>query len=391
MSLNRRQFLVLSGLTGGFGLAVLMQRTFAESTVKQLASQPSRGQAPTAQPTTQLPSANPQVGKAIAPKGMFAPARGDVRIAVISDLNSQYGSTTYEAEVDKAIALIPAWQPDLVLCGGDMVAGQSQALSDAEVKAMWAAFDRHIGAPLRKAKLPYGFTMGNHDASSALSGNGTFTFQRDRNLAAAHWNSPSHNPGLQFVDRAKFPFYYTFQQNGIFYLVWDASSATIPAEQLAWVEKSLASPAAQNAKLRIAIGHLPLYAVAIGRDRLGEILDQPDKLRSLLEKYRVHTYISGHHHAYFPGHRGKLELLHTGAIGAGPRRLLNSDRPPQKTLTIVDVKLGSASTTYTTYDMTTLQLVKQQDLPRLIVGPNGWVLRRDVQEADLTADERSQI
>nr|WP_290228229.1 metallophosphoesterase [Trichocoleus desertorum] len=391
MSLNRRQFLVLSGLTGGFGLAVLIQRTFAESVVKQPSSQPSLGQAPTAKPSAQLQSANPQAGKAIAPKGMFAPARGDVRIAVISDLNSQYGSTTYEAEVDKAIALIPAWQPDLVLCGGDMVAGQSQSLSDAEVKAMWAAFDRHIGAPLRKAKLPYGFTVGNHDASAALSANGTFSFQRDRNLAAAHWNNPKHNPGLQFVDRTKFPFYYTFQQNGIFYLVWDASSATIRADQLAWVEKSLASPAAQNAKLRIAIGHLPLYAVAVRRDRLGEILDQPDKLRSLLEKYRVHTYISGHHHAYFPGHRGKLELLHTGAIGAGPRRLLNSDRAPQKMLTIVDVKLGSASTTYTTYDMTTLQLVKQQDLPRLIVGPNGWVLRRDVQETDLTAAERSQI
>lgn len=391
MSLNRRQFLVLSGLTGGFGLAVLMQRTFAESNVKPPSSQPSPGQPPAAKPTAPLQSANPQVGKAIAPKGMFAPVRGDVRIAVISDLNSQYGSTTYEAEVDKTIALIPAWQPDLVLCGGDMVAGQSQALSDAEVKAMWAAFDRHIGAPLRQAKLPYGFTVGNHDASSALSSDGTFSFQRDRNLAAAHWNNPQHNPGLQFVDRAKFPFYYTFQQNGIFYLVWDASSATIRADQLAWVEKSLASPAAQNAKLRIAIGHLPLYAVAVRRDRLGEILDQPDQLRSLLEKYRVHTYISGHHHAYFPGHRGKLELLHAGAIGAGPRRLLNSDRAPQKTLTIVDVKLGSASTTYTTYDMTTLQLVRQQDLPRLIVGPNGWVLRRDVQEAELTAEERSLL
>ncbi|MBD2124526.1 metallophosphoesterase [Trichocoleus sp. FACHB-262] len=388
MSLNRRQFLVLSGLTGGFGVAVLMQRTFAESAIQR---SPAPSQSPPPKSATPTQPANANVGKAIAPQGMFAPPRGDVRIAVISDLNSQYGSTDYEAEVDKAIALIPAWQPDLVLCGGDMVAGQSQSLSDGEVQAMWAAFDRHIGAPLRKAKLPYGFTVGNHDASAALSSSGNFLFQRDRNLAAAHWNNPKHNPGLQFVDRGKFPFYYTFQQNGIFYLVWDASSAAIRADQLAWVEKSLASPAAQKAKLRIAIGHLPLYAVAVRRDRLGEILDQPDKLRSLLEKYRVHTYISGHHHAYFPGHRGKLELLHAGAIGAGPRRLLNSDRPPQKTLTIVDVKLGSASTTYTTYDMTTLQLVKHQDLPRIIVGPNGWVLRRDVQEADMTPEERSLI
>jgi len=48
----------------------------------------------------------------------------------------------------------------------------------------------------------------------------------------------------------------------------------------------------------------------------------------LLERYHVH--ISGHHHAYFPGHRGQLELLHTGALGSGPRPLLNSNLAPQK-------------------------------------------------------------
>lgn len=383
MSLNRRRFLILSGFVGGLGAATLLQRTVANS--------PLSPSTPAIASTPPIPQPNAQTAQAIAPKGLFAPVRGDVRLAVISDLNSQYGSTSYEAEVDKAIALLPGWKPDLVLCGGDMVAGQSLSLSDAEVRAMWTAFDRHIGAPLRQAKLPYGFTVGNHDGSAALGANGSFTFQRDRNLAAVHWNNPKHNPGLQFVDRAKFPFYYTFQQKGIFYLVWDASSATLGSTQLAWIEKSLASPTAQAAKLRIVIGHLPLYAVAVGRDRPGEILNQPDQLRSLLEKYRVHTYISGHHHAYFPGHRGQLQLLHSGAIGGGPRRLLNSDRAPQKTLTIVDLKLSSATTTYTTYDMTTLKVIDQRSLPRLIIGPNGWVLRRDIRESDLTSEERSRL
>jgi len=52
--------------------------------------------------------------KASAPEGLFAP-RGDVRIVVINDLNSQYGSTSYEPEVARAITLIPDWQPDLVV------------------------------------------------------------------------------------------------------------------------------------------------------------------------------------------------------------------------------------------------------------------------------------
>lgn len=383
MSFGRRRFLVLGGLAGGFGLAVAVHRTLAKGNSSPVASTPN------AAPSSSVSSPPvPTTPESPAPQGLFAPPKGDVRIAVISDLNSQYGSTEYEPEVDQAIALIPDWKPDLVLCGGDMVAGQSPSLTQAEIQAMWAAFDQHVGAPLRQAKIPYGFTLGNHDASAALSVNGNFLFAQERDLAAAHWNNPKHDPGLTFVDRTQFPFYYTFAQNDIFYLVWDASTSKISAEQLAWVEKSLASDAAQNAKMRIAIGHLPLYAVAVGRDSLGEVLDQADQLRSLLEKYRVHTYISGHHHAYFPGHRGQLELLHAGILGSGPRPLLNSELPTQKTLTIIDVNLDSESTVYTTYDAVTLQLVDQQKLPRIIVGPNGRVLRRDINEEDLTAAER---
>jgi len=45
------------------------------------------------------------------------------------DLNSRYGSTSYEPMIGKAIALIPDWQPDLVVGGGDMVAGQNPSLT----------------------------------------------------------------------------------------------------------------------------------------------------------------------------------------------------------------------------------------------------------------------
>jgi len=304
-----------------------------------------------------------------------------VRLVVISDLNSQYGSVDYEPEVDRAIQLIPDWQPDLVLCGGDMVAGQKTSLTVAQIQAMWAAFDRHVAAPLRRARIPFGFTIGNHDASGALASSGNLIFAQERQLAAAYWRDPAHDPGLSFIDRAHFPFYYTFAQAEIFYLVWDASTAQISESQLAWVAQSLASPAARSARLRIVIGHLPLYAVAVGRDRPGEFLNQADRLRSLLERYQVHTYISGHHHAYFPGHRGDLDLLHAGPLGSGPRPLLNSNLPPRKTLTVVDVHRATATTAYTTYDMRTLQVLDPAQLPRRIEGPNGWVLRRDVAVA----------
>ena len=386
MGMKRRDFLWLGGAAGGLSLAVLAHRLAAQGQLANPGNLPDAGaatpEAAIAPPTS--PSHHTQ------PLDRWTSFRGDVRIAVISDLNSQYGSTTYEPEVDRAIALMPEFQPDLVLCGGDMVAGQKTSLTTENIQAMWAAFDRHVAAPLRQAQIPFGFTLGNHDCSGAIAG-GSLPYQRERDLAAAYWQHPSHNPGVAFVDRANYPFSYTFAQNGVFFLVWDASTAQLSAQQLAWVERSLASPEAQSAPLRIAIGHLPLYAVAVGRDRPGEILNNAEALRSLLERYRVHTYISGHHHAYYPGHRGQLDLLYTGALGGGPRQLLGSDRPPQKTLTIVDIQLDRATTTYTTLEMQTLTVIDQRQLPRLIAGPTATVLRQDLQPSDLTAAEQALL
>ena len=373
MAIKRRQLLILGGLTLGGGIggaafsgifsrkpeAIAPTAKITSNPVKSTVSSIARSQSP-------------------APKGLYAPVRGDVRIILISDLNSAYGSTDYIPQVKQAIAFVPDWEPDLVLCSGDMVAAQDTALTTTEITAMWQGFDKYIAAPIRQAKLPFGFTIGNHDASGSLS-SGQYTFESDRNAATKYWNDPKHDANLNFVDRAGFPFYYSFSQNDIFFLIWDASTATIPAEQLKWAEKSLASEVAQKSKLRIAIGHLPLYAVAKGRDSAGNYLDNAESLRALLEKYNVHTYISGHHHAYYPAHKGKLELLHAGVLGDGPRRLLSGDLAPSRTVTAIDIKLETAETTYTTYDMDTLKVVDQSTLPRFIDAPNGRITRRDIK------------
>ncbi|MCU0571031.1 MAG: metallophosphoesterase [Oculatellaceae cyanobacterium Prado106] len=376
---QRRQILLWGGALAGVGLSAIAQQILAVNRSPQSSSEASKDGVPT------LPMAqHPPAGQ------VLDPPRADMRIVVISDLNSQYGSTEYEPEVDKAIALIPTiWQPDLVLCGGDMVAGQSRSLSRENIQQMWTAFDQHVSAPLRQAKIPYGFTIGNHDASGALALDGGFLFEADRQSASAYWNNPQHDPGLQFVDRANFPFYYTFQQNEIFFLVWDASTAAIPAAQIAWVERSLASPAAQSAKMRMAIGHLPFYGITVGRDEPGEYLDDAESLRSLLERYNVHTYISGHDHAYYPGHKGRLELLHCGILGSGMRPLLNGNLRPVKTLTVMDINLTTATTLYTTYDMSTMAVITTQSLPKLIATRTEKVLRRDVQWSDLTPEEQA--
>ena len=345
--------------------------------------------------TTKIAPKNPlsaEIQKIIDEKGgLYDPPRGDVRLLVISDLNGIYGSTDYDPEVDLVIKLIPFWNPDLVVCSGDMIAGQNPSLSPEQIRAMWAAFDRHIGAPLRQANLPFGFTIGNHDASSAVGYNkDQFLFQQERDLAVEYWQNPQHDPGVEFIDTFEFPFYYTFKYDEIFFLAWDGSSSRIPPEKLAWVEKSLASAQAQQAKMRILLGHLPLYAVAIGRDRPGEVLNNAEQLRQMLEKYDVHTYISGHHHAYYPAHKGELQLLHTGILGSGPRPLIEGNLPAWKTLTVVDVYFERAElTTYTTYNLETFELIEYQQLPRLLMGHNGMILRRDINWDNLTSSEKA--
>ncbi|HEY9621453.1 MAG TPA: metallophosphoesterase [Crinalium sp.] len=390
MSLKRRQFLIWMGTASGLGLsACVHQLAVGGGSPDAIAPSPNVGLSPadaSPAPATPTPANSPNL---LAQNGITNPPRGEVRLAVISDLNGPYGATEYSASVHRAIALLPGWQPDIVLGGGDMVAGQNRRLNQQQVEAMWAGFDRAIAAPLRRANLPFGFTLGNHDASRAVGPNGLI-YQKERELAASYWNNPAHIPALEFVDRHKFPFYYSFTKNNVFFLVWDASSSLrMPAEDLAWVEQSLSSETAKAAKLRIVIGHLPLYAVAKERDSAGEVLDGADELRSLLERHNVHTYISGHHHAYYPAHRGQLELLHAGAMGDGPRLLLAGNLPRIRTLTIVDVNLASMSTVYTTYDVDTLKLIDQNELPKLIVSHNGVVFRRDIDWSELTPAEKA--
>lgn len=337
-----------------------------------------------------LPPQTQEIVKSAGSSGLFNPTRGDVRLVVISDLNAAYGSTDYDLEVDKGINLLPFWQPDMVVCSGDMVAGQKPSLTEEQIKAMWAAFDEHVAAPLRKANLPLGLTIGNHDASGAKGLGGNFLFQQERDLASAYWNDPEHDPGIEFIDRNEFPFFYTFKHKDIFFMVWDGSTHKIPPEKLAWVEKALASGEAQQAKMRILLSHLPLYSVAIGRNQPSDVIENADDLRAMLEKYNVHTYISGHHHAYYPGHRGKLQLLHMGIIGSGPRPLIGSKIPPTKAITVIDINFDSPElTTYTTYDMKTLKLIKFKQLPRFLIGHNGIVLRRDVEYEDLKPEEKA--
>lgn len=318
---------------------------------------------------------NASLDLAAISQDLYLPPTKDFRIVVISDLNSQYGSTEYDPEVKNAIALMSQWQPDLVLCGGDMIAGQKTSLTKSQIDSMWVAFEENVTAPLRAQNIPFGFTIGNHDGSGAIK-NQTLIFQQERDLAQAYWQQ--QQLGINFVDLANFPFYYSFQQNEIFFLVWDASTSKIPEEQLDWIKQALASPVAQQAASRIVIGHLPLYPVAKAKNKPGEYLAESQRLRSLLVQNQVSLYISGHHHSYYPGKIQDLELLHAGALGQGARQLIDNDALPSKTVTIIDLELATSKITYTTYNAQTWKLISLTQLPASIPSKDGKIWRHDL-------------
>lgn len=309
--------------------------------------------------------------------------RGDLRVVVMSDLNGSYGSTGYEPAVHRAVRLVrEVWRPDLVLAAGDLIAGQKPALPDERVRAMWAAFDSVVAGPLREAGVPFGFALGNHDASAHPA------HERDRGLALEHWGDPARHPGVAFVDSTHFPRYYSFAQGELFVLVWDATAAGTVRDRamMEWLHEQLGSERARAARRRWVVGHLPLYAVSEGRNRAGEVLEEPDSLGAVLERYGVHTYVSGHHHAFYHGRRGALELLYAGALGQGARRMLGSEAPPRQTVTVADFFLDADSVAYTTYafdpeDPARMRVVDLSELPPVIHGVNGHVVRRDLPAA----------
>ncbi len=305
------------------------------------------------------------------------PLRGDMRIAVISDLNSGLGAIDYEWQVDSIIQRIPRlWKPDLVISGGDLVAGMGISESD-HLQKMWDGFTEHIAAPLNKNGIPFAFTLGNHD--------GPRSYKAEHDFTKAYWNESANKPKLDFVDDSHFPNYYSFVQDDIFFVSWEASSSIITKDNLAWMEEQFKLPIAKNARFRFVMGHMPLYSVAQERDSKGDVLENPEQLRALLERYKVHTYISGHQHAFYPGKRGKLQLLNTGAAGSGPRSWLTQDLAPTNTITLMDIFYDSREVIYTTYHIkeekaSDMKVFDIQQLPSAIFGINGYLLRSDQQK-----------
>lgn len=255
----------------------------------------------------------------------FVVAPKTLKIAVIADLNGSYGTTTYGTVVHKAVtALREQIKPDIVLIAGDMVAGQKAGL---DYRAMWTGFHQAVTTPLIDAGIVIAVTPGNHDAS-AYSG-----YTTEREIFSDEWNSPSRVPPVTFIDGSSYPLRYSFVYGGVFFLSLDATTVgSRSAADHLWIETQLQAAAAYPVK--IAFGHVPLYAVAEGVESQ-TLKDQT--LLALFAQYGVSFYVAGHHHAYYPGAKDGVRIVASACLGAAPRRLIGESDKSERSILIAEV------------------------------------------------------
>lgn len=294
-----------------------------------------------------------------------------LKIAVISDLNSSYGSVTYNNEVTAVIKDLARLKPDIIVCAGDMVAGQKASLTEQNIRDMWKGFKNTVLTPVNQLNIPFGFTLGNHDASPS--------YLTDRSLAKQFWNENKQATNLQFIDTTHYPFYFSYIQNNVFFMSWDAAGSRVPAEVYDWMHSQLNNKTARAARLRILVGHLPLYPIVNAKNKPGEVNASADSALTFFRNNGIDLYISGHQHAWYPAKKNGLRLLNAGCIGDGERPIMGHDGIGRKAYTIIDVPANPAQKfTYSTYMPVSNQLIDPTTLPHSVVGFNGVVERDDL-------------
>lgn len=298
-----------------------------------------------------------------------------LKIGLISDLNGSYGSTRYGGTVQRGVSLLLHEQPDLVLCAGDMVAGQKTSLTDRQLAAMWAAFDQTVYSPLEAAGIPMLPAMGNHDASSQKH-QGLWIYGRERQQAAQFWQQHRSDLMPEVIDADGYPFQYAWRLPGLFVVVIDASSANVDGVQRQWLGRALKSAHRRADDLCLVMGHLPLTAFSQGRARAGECIANPEGLSTQLRQASVDLVISGHHHAWYPSESLGLRLLSLGAMGSGPRRLIGAGAASPPSLTLLEWSQPGGLVSETTIDLSSMRPISVEALPGRIVVPGFAEARR---------------
>ncbi len=247
-----------------------------------------------------------------------------IRVAVVSDMNSSYGKTTYRDEVHASARWIAReLRPDLVLSTGDHVAGMKRGV---DLDGMWGGFHGAFTDELARAGVPFAPTPGNHDASAYDA------YASERERYVAEWRE--RRPEVDFVDDAHYPLRYAFRKGPALFVSLDVTVArSLDAEQLAWLEGVLER--GKDAPVKVVFGHIPLRAFVGGKKKDEVVRDA--RLEGVLERAGVDAFLSGHHHAYYPGRAAGMRMVAMPCLGSGARRLMGTKQTSQRGVVVLEI------------------------------------------------------
>jgi Calcineurin-like phosphoesterase len=247
--MNRRQFVIMSGLTG-LGAIGLGQMAWSQRDSKS------------------------QI--------MALPGKSLLRFGVLADTGSgsmqQYavGRTMLQQHKERAVSM--------VLLAGDNIYNGGE-FSKIRSNFSLPYYD------LLKGGVKFYACLGNHDARADVCGT-----QKGESCAATSIE-PIRNEQVNYSEfNMRGQRYYTFTQGNIQFFATETNSLNNPnsptrAAQLKWLDQELGK---SKAKLKIVFGHHAIYSV--GQYGNNETLVRD--LSPILEKHKVPLWIDGHDHNY---------------------------------------------------------------------------------------------
>ena len=288
-------------------------------------------------------------------------------IAFIADLNGRYGSTSYDGRVGDAIDAIIELQPELVISGGDMVAGQKQPRLDSDrLDQMWRGFNHTVADPLDRAGIPLAVTVGNHDGSAFPK----FALERER--FELQWRA--RVPEVDILPGSEWPRRYAARMGAVLLIAFDGTRpGKLPDDERQFLERMLQAYG-NGPILTIVFSHLPMWPLTRGRER--EIIDDPELL-ALLHRSGVDVYASGHHHAFFAG-TDDAGMLHLGlgALGGNARPFSGQRTAQPYSFAVLTLAEGAVQIT-TRAAPEFRDPVPAAQLPAAVTGPLGNLKRID--------------
>jgi hypothetical protein len=288
-----------------------------------------------------------------------------VRFVILSDLNDNYGSLSYNDDVHAAVGWIATGsRPDLVLAAGDMVAGQREGL---QYTAMWHAFHKTVTLPLQRAGIPFAPVPGNHDASIDQR------YSAERATYVREWRV--QKPSFAFVDDEHYPLRYAFRIDHVLFVALDSTrSGALDEEQHRWLRNILRSDRESAAK--IVVAHVPFFPFASGRERQ---ITRDSNLESILHEENVTAFVSGHHHSFFPGLRENLRIIGAPCLGSGPRALIGTEFVSDKGL-IVGTIYPSGHLEVEAFQAPAFdERISRTSLPKMLQSGRSKLVRDDVE------------